>query len=183
MATSIQQIAGYLDQRGWRYDYDADQSHVITGVQAENVEQFLIVIRVGEDGEYVEFVALQLLKVKDHVFKGVVFQTLLAIAWEVKLLRWQYDPSDGEVRASIAVAVEDGSFTRRQFDRCLEAMIQLVDQVAMPRLLAVLATGDDPGQRSMEQSLAELLQGQLSQEELAVLQQTIAQLQASDETR
>jgi len=180
MAVSLQQITQYLDNRGWKYRVDAAAMQIVTGVEAENVDRFLIIIALKEGGEYIELAAPQLLKVKDHVYKGVLFQTMLSIAWEVKLLRWEYDPSDGEVRASIAVALEDATLTERQFNRMLGALIELVDVVAMPRLQAVLATGEDPGQKGREQRLAEALREMLPEGGLAELQQAIAQLQQQE---
>lgn len=181
MVVSLQQVAEYLDNRGWRYHLEPAKSRIVTGVESEQVESFLIVISLKEDGAYLELAAPQLLMVKDHVYKGVLFQTLLAIAWEVKLLRWEYDPSDGEVRASIAIALEDALLTERQFNRMLGALVQLVDQESMPRLKAVLATGEDPGRKGVEQALAEMLQEMLPEGGLAELQQAIAQLQQTED--
>lgn len=179
MATSVAQIAQYLTNRGWRFETDEARERIITAVRAENVENFLIAIMFQENGGYIELAAPGVLHIKDHIYKGVLFQTMLAISWEVKMLRWQYDPRDGEVRASIAVALEDAVLTERQFNRMLEGLIQLVNQVAMPRLRAVMETGEDPGAQGNEQRMAELLRG-LPPEHLAQLQQALAQLQQSE---
>jgi len=69
------------------------------------------------------------------------------------MLRLEYDPTDGEIRASIELPLEDAPLTDRQFNRCLEGLVHLVDQEAMPRLKAVLATGEDPGRRALAQRL------------------------------
>jgi hypothetical protein len=157
MATTLDTIATYLDRRGWRYRLEADQSRIITGVTGENIESLTIFIRLREDGEYLDLCIPNLLSVKDHVYKGVLFQTLLHLSWELKLLRWEYDPSDGEVRASVLIALEDNSLTERQFNRLLESLIDLVDRQSMPRIQSVLATGNDPGRQSVETQLAGLL--------------------------
>jgi len=81
---------------------------------------------------------------------------MLAISWEVKMLRFEYDPTDGEVRASIELPIEDSLLTEGLFNRCLSGLIQLVDSLAMPRLNAVLATGVDPGRKNVA---AQLLDG------------------------
>lgn len=149
MATTLTQISGFLDRRGWRYHADPENQRLLTGVTSEQVENFVIVIQLQEEGDYLGLFAPQLLYLKDHIYKGVAFQTMLAIAWEVKMLRWEYDPSDGEVRTSFGVALEDVPLTEKQFNRLLGALIQLTNQ-GMERLQGVLATGNDPGRTSME---------------------------------
>lgn len=145
MTTTLPFIAHCLEQRDWKYKFDAENSRIITAVQAENLDNFIISIQLSENGKFVQFIAPQLLAVKDSVYKGILFQTMLAISYQVKMLRFEYDPTDGEVRASIELPIEDSQLTERLFDRCLNGLIQLVDLKAMPRLKAVLATGIDPG--------------------------------------
>jgi hypothetical protein len=70
---------------------------------------------------------------------------MLSISWETKMLQWEYDPSDGEIRAIIEFPLEDSILTEKQFNRCLHGLIQLVDNVAIPRLAEVMKTGHDPG--------------------------------------
>ncbi|MBE9013288.1 hypothetical protein IQ250_24120, partial [Pseudanabaenaceae cyanobacterium LEGE 13415] len=83
--------------------------------------------------------------VKDHPHKTAILQTMLAISWETKMLQWEYDPSDGEIRAIIEFPLEDSTLTERQFNRCLHSLVELVDELALPRLNAVMETGEDPG--------------------------------------
>lgn len=160
MATTLDFIAQCLDHRGWTYQVDRERQQIITGVKAQNVDRFIILLRLTENGEFLQFIAPQLLHLKDHVYKGMAFQTMLHISYGVKMLRFEYDPSDGEVRASIELPLEDAKLTLTLFNRCLEGLIQLVDLQAMPRLQAVLATGEDPGDgmaSSLTTGLMELL--------------------------
>ncbi|WP_246259807.1 YbjN domain-containing protein [Oxynema aestuarii] len=153
MATTLTQIAHFLDRRSWFYHLEPERNRIVTGVKSEVVENFMIVIQLHEGGEYLELCAPQLLFLKDHVCKGVAFQTMLAIAWEVKLLRWEYDPDDGEVRTSVALALEDAPLSENQFNRLLSALIQLTDR-AIERLNTVLVTGEDPGFQPLSTQIA-----------------------------
>ncbi len=149
MAATLEQIATYLNTIGWKYRTEAEQSRIITGVYAENVDDFLIVIQLDEDGEFFEMFAPQILTgVKDHPYKEAILQTMLSISWETKMLQWEYDPSDGEIRAIIEFPLEDAILTERQFNRCLYGLIKLVDELAIPRLKTVMETGVDPGDES-----------------------------------
>ncbi len=146
MGATLEQIAGFLDNKEWKYRLDREESRILTGVYGENIEDFLIVIELDEDGEFFEIFAPRVLAgVKDHPHKTAILQTMLCISWETKMLQWEYDPSDGEIRAIIEFPLEDAILTERQFYRCLHSLVQLVDELALPRLQAVMETGEDPG--------------------------------------
>jgi hypothetical protein len=146
MAATLQQIASYLDHKGWKYRIDTDAQQIITGVYAANVEQLLIVIQLDEEGEFFEIYAPRVLSgVKNHPHKEAILQTMLCISWETKMLQWEYDPIDGEIRAIIEFPLEDAELTERQFNRCLYSLVELVDELALPRLQTVMETGEDPG--------------------------------------
>ncbi|MFB2891598.1 hypothetical protein ACE1CI_01510 [Aerosakkonemataceae cyanobacterium BLCC-F50] len=173
MATTLDQIARYLDNRDWKYDFLPENSRIVTGVKTDNVDPFLIFITLKENGEYLELAAPQILHVQDHIYKGVLFQTLLAISSSTKMLRWEYDPMDGEVRASIGFPLEDALLTEQQFNRCLNALIQIVDSVAMPRIKAVLETGIDPEEKQLGERLLLTLEEILPNGSLTLLEQAI----------
>ncbi|MBW4683067.1 MAG: hypothetical protein KME19_23730 [Microcoleus vaginatus WJT46-NPBG5] len=159
MATTLEQIAVYLDERGWQYELDEKNTRIITGVYADHIENFLIVIQLDEDGEFFKLFAPQVLSgIQDHPHKDAILQTMLCISWETKMLQWEYDPSDGEIRAIIEFPLEDAQLTERQFNRCLSGLIQIVDDVAMPRLKQVMETGQDPGDEDMGERLLLTLQ-------------------------
>ncbi len=146
MAATLEQIATYLNKKGWKYRRDENANRILTGVYAENLPEFLIVIELDEDGEFFEVFAPRVLTgVKDHPHKAAILQTMLCISWETKMLQWEYDPSDGEIRAIIEFPLEDAILTERQFNRCLHSLVELVDELALPRLQAVMETGEDPG--------------------------------------
>ncbi|MBA3923528.1 MAG: hypothetical protein H0X31_18270 [Nostocaceae cyanobacterium] len=146
MGANLQQIAKYLDNLGWDYQIDEEAERIVTGVHSENIDDFLIVVQLDEDGEFFRVFAPQVLAgIQDHPYKEAILQTMLFISWETKMLQWEYDPSDGEIRAIIEFPLEDSTLTERQFNRCLSGLVQIVDNVAMPRLNEVMETGKDPG--------------------------------------
>lgn len=180
MATDLQIISHYLDNREWKYRVENHNDRIITGVQADNIKPFAIGIQLRDNGKYIEFIVPQLLHVKDHVFKGPLFQTMLAIAWEIKMIRWQYDPSDGEVRATIEFLLEDALLTEQQFNRILDALINILDEYAMPRLLSVLHTGNDPGAKPVGEMILDALEAILPDGSLELLVQALNSRQIND---
>ena len=141
----------------------------------KNIEYLPVVIELLEERNFLYIYSPQLLNIKDSVFKGVAFQTMLALSYEMKMLRFEYDPNDGEVRASIELPIEDGNLTLKQFQCCLMGLVYMIDELAMPRLKAVLATGEDPGAKGQVEEVAQLLADSNS-EMLEILEQAIAKL-------
>lgn len=161
MGVNLQQISNYLDNLGWDYTLEQEADRIVTGVQAENVEEFLIVVQLDEDGKFFRIFAPQVLAgVKDHIHKEAILQTMLCISWETKMLQWEYDPADGEIRAIIEFPLEDSILTERQFNRCLGGLVQIVDSVAIPRLKEVMKTGLDPANLQMGERLLLSIQEQ-----------------------
>ena len=157
MSSKLFQIVRYLKQLEIQYKVQVSEDQIITGFTGENVEYLPVLIQLSEERKFLRLYIPQLLKIKGSVFKGVAFQTMLALSYEMKLLRFEYDPIDGEVRASIELPIEDGTFTFRQFQRCLLGLVHMVDREAMPRLKAVLATGEDPGTEEKVNKVAQLI--------------------------
>ncbi|WP_199248842.1 hypothetical protein [[Phormidium] sp. ETS-05] len=159
MATTLKQIAHYLNQCRWRYSVDEAHSRILTGVAAECGEPFAVAIELHENGEYIQFYAPRLLSgVADHPHRELIFRTLLSLSWGCKMLRWEYDLIDGEVRAAIEFPLADTGLSEKQFYRCLNGLVELIDKVAMPRLQAVMTTGIDPGEVELGERLLLMLQ-------------------------
>ena len=162
MATSLQQLSKYLDRRGWKYRLAEDENRIYTGVKGEHVDHLFVVIELEEGGEFFSVYAPKVLSddIRDHKHKLAVLQTMLSISWETKMLQWEYDPSDGEIRAIIEFPLEDAEMTERQFNRCLHGLVQLVDEMAIPRLTHVLETGYDPSDEDEGERLLLALQSE-----------------------
>lgn len=158
MATTLTQIAGYLKQKGWKYQRDDDNCLIVTGVKMQTIDYLRIIIELEEDGEFFAIYAPQVLAgVSDHEYKSAILQTMLSISWETKMLQWEYDPIDGEIRAIIEFPLEDAQLTERQFNRCLHALVQIVDEMALPRLLHVMDTGVDLAAEDEQEEMGERL--------------------------
>ncbi|NER38666.1 MAG: hypothetical protein F6J93_32725 [Oscillatoria sp. SIO1A7] len=169
MTATLEQIARYLDRSDVEYQIDAENSCIVSAYSFP----FPILIDLQEDGQYMELAVPQLLQVQDHIYKGVLLQTLLAISWETKMLRWEYDPMDGEIRASIILPLEDAILTEQQFNRCLNSLVELVDG-CRSRIEAVLQTGEDPKQKALGERLLLALEANLPPGSLDMLDKAIA---------
>ncbi len=154
MGATLQQIAGYLEGRGLDYQVQSDKFRILTHTVGENKDDLLIVVQLDEEGEFFKlFMPEVLTGVQDHPHKAQILQTMLVISWETKMLQWEYDPMYGEIRAIIEFPLEDAELTERQFDRCFNGLVEMVDVWAIPRLEEVLATGTDPGDMALGERL------------------------------
>jgi hypothetical protein len=146
MGITLDQIATYLVPQGLAYQVQPDKSRILVRLKLDSTENLLVVIQLDEEGRFFKLFAPEVLAgVKDHPHKTAILQTMLSISWETKMLQWEYDPSDGEIRAIIEFPLEDSTLTEQQFNRCFDGLIEIVDDWALPRLHAVMETGIDPG--------------------------------------
>lgn len=144
MATTLKRISQYLDHLGWQYTLDATKSRIYTAVQSNALEQFNVIIQLQENGNFFQIYAPQLFHLGEHPQRELIFHTLLSISWRTKMLQWKYDLTDGEIRPVIEFPLEDAPLTQKQFYRCLNGLVKLVDSVALPRIQVVLTQGSDP---------------------------------------
>ncbi|HLJ55577.1 MAG TPA: hypothetical protein VKT77_11110 [Chthonomonadaceae bacterium] len=111
---------------------------------AHSGQSFNILCEVAEEGEYVRFTLPFLLCLADAADREAALAALLEINRRVKALKFAYDPTDGEVSATVEILVEDGPLTERQVHRSMF----LLTNVAMSErdnLLTLLRTGVYPG--------------------------------------
>ena len=136
MATSYDQIVKFLKNQELKHKYvDDDEDHelIITGSATKNFvdddgdNQIRIFIELREDGEFIRFIAPQMYKYTGP-HKEKVFQLCLMIMWSTKMMQYEYDPSDGEIRMTIEWPLEDAELTEKQMMRVLAAIVQFADE-------------------------------------------------------
>jgi len=151
MATSFEQIEGFLKSRNLKFQRDNKRQSILVpfGFSDVGFDQIIVVIWLQENGEFFEIFIPKLFTYPNGPHKLPLMQTLLNISWETKMLQWEYDPSDGEIRPTIEFPLEDSLMTSRQFFRAFDGMLQFV-QVFGPRIRTVIETGKDPGRKPTE---------------------------------
>ncbi|RME56210.1 hypothetical protein D6779_10940, partial [Candidatus Parcubacteria bacterium] len=115
MATTYDEIIGYLEEEGLKFTdlRDENAGLVIVFAKSEDDDKpEKVVIKLDENGEFVHFFEPMRYKYLDGEHKEKVLETLLAIQWESKMLQWEYDRNDGEIRACIELPLEDAPLTK-----------------------------------------------------------------------
>jgi len=132
MATTLDEIAKYLDEDNLRYQ--RREEDIITGFgtkQYRDSDEDLhirIVIAPSENGEYLKVFCPGVYNCSQSPHKAIALQTLLLVSWRTKLVQFEYDENDGEIRAIIEFPLEDALLTKKQLLRCLSGIAQIVDQ-------------------------------------------------------
>ncbi|QFS51532.1 hypothetical protein [Nostoc sphaeroides] len=92
----------------------------------------MIVISLGEGGEYLQMLTPQLLTNINDAQAPVLFKALLNLSLQTNMVRWSYDPMGREICATVELPLLDTILTEKQFGFCLEALVRIVDEIAMP---------------------------------------------------
>jgi hypothetical protein len=144
MATlvTLDTLARYLDRDEWRYDMDPEGSCIRTGFRGDNAT-YRAMILFDAEKQRVRFIVpnyLNLAKVRD---KSKVLERLMELNMQYILLKFGYDPADGEVRAEIDVPVNDTDLSYEGFRRCLYCLLTAADEEypEMTRLMWGTASG------------------------------------------
>ena len=124
---TLDTLARYLDRDEWRYDLDAEGSCIRTGFRGDHATYRAMVLYDSEK-QRVRFIVpnyLNLSKVQD---KSRILERLMELNMQYILLKFGYDPADGEVRAEIDVPVNDSDISYEGFRRCLYCLLTAVDE-------------------------------------------------------
>jgi hypothetical protein len=129
MATlvTLDTLARYLDRDEWRYDMDPEGSCIRTGFRGDNAT-YRAMILFDSEKQRVRFIVpnyLNLVKVRD---KSKVLERLMELNMQYILLKFGFDPADGEVRAEIDVPVNDTDLSYEGFRRCLYCLLTAADE-------------------------------------------------------
>jgi len=149
MASSLDRIEGFLRARRLDFRREDDKGWLVVPFEHQDLDPLNVVVMLEEEGRFLKVFAPKLFVYTDGPFKLALMQTMLFTSWETKMLQWEYDPIDGEVRAMIEFPIEDATLTEAQFFRAFDGLVQLVN-TCYPRLKSVIASGVDPGREGKD---------------------------------
>ena len=151
LATSIDEIKGFLDEFDLKYNVHDEEPVIVIAFRLEPGDTayrdkdgdpcLQMVIRVLEDGEFLALFAPQAWNMCDCDHKAAVFEVLSSIQMRYKMIRFDYDPEDGEIRPNIELPLEDAELTSRLFHRLVHAVMHGVKRFA-PVIQHAMRTGE-----------------------------------------
>jgi hypothetical protein len=164
MPVSPEAIQGYLMQAGLNFgtsDHGANGHFMLSFktkryINPEGEKSLMLLITVGEDGRYIELAACNMYSAAEAKSIGRLSELLLDINFRSKLLRFELDRSDGEIRATAEAVPQDGSVTFQSFMRMLTMFPSAADRLH-PSITKVLKTGRLPRATGRDKRLEELV--------------------------
>lgn len=134
MATTLEKISEMLTRMDIRHHVDHERNLILTGTatnvyeDGEGRKALMILIGLEENGEFIKFMVPHCYEYREGPHKEAVFQSCLMVSYETKMVQFEYDPEDGEVRAIIEFPLEDAELTERQLRRCLTSLVLILDE-------------------------------------------------------
>lgn len=133
MATTLSTIESYMIAEGLKYSLNDDYIRTSFATDLykdqDGDSSVFIIARIEEDGEYFKLMAPNLYHYPpDGPNTSEVFRILLGVCWRSKLIKYEYDERDGEIRAIVEFPLEDALLSSRQFLRCLNGLVQIIDE-------------------------------------------------------
>ena len=138
MATNLAEICGILDDVSLKYMADEASDSIILGftLDAERTTyrdkdgdpHVAIVITIAERGEFIGLFVPFAWSLAGCGHKAAVFEAIALIQSHYKLLRFDYDPNDGEIRPNVELPLEDANVTTQQFQRVMRALIEGINR-------------------------------------------------------
>ncbi|MDX2255750.1 MAG: CHAT domain-containing protein [Pseudanabaenaceae cyanobacterium bins.39] len=156
MATTLAFLEDCLRELGRNFATDQESDRILTELEGENLTGKYLSLQLTESGEFLQFVIPQLLNLANCAYLEAVLETLVSMGYEYKLVRFEYDPSDGEVRASVELPLEDADLTVGLFTEVLTRLERTLNGLVMPRLQRVMVTGVDESENNPANLIAQM---------------------------
>jgi hypothetical protein len=138
MATTLKEIKKFLEDSGLHFNAFDEDDVITIGFSCDPEETTFrdrdgdpclqILLRLVESGEFLVVVAPFCWNLQNCPNRQAVCEALAIISGRFKMIRWDFDPSDGEVRPNIELALEDASLTAKQLQRAIAGILQVVRQ-------------------------------------------------------
>ncbi len=132
MATTLAEVSHFLDQRDLRYSVSDDHT-IVTGFGGlasyrddEGDANLRVVIQIQEDGRYLQVFAPEAYRVASEN-AGPFLQACAMVQWRTKLIQFEYDAQDGEVRPVVEFPLMDALLTSNQLMRAVHGLVELID--------------------------------------------------------
>ena len=154
MAITIDQVARALREQDLKFAKVSEREILfLLGVGALKLK---MVVQLMEDGEYLDVSAMDLGKCpKDHPRLEAVLGKLAHVNYQYKAVKLAWDPSDGEIRARIAVPLEDSRELPTSQLRTIVEFIAVITRRVWPEIEEVLGKPPSEGRRPAQEKKPE----------------------------
>ena len=133
MAITKQYILSLLEEAALHYEVHEQTGEPIVLFRSSSyVNQngnniIMIVIQLSESGEYIKFFLPCAYYLSTDETAYAALKTFASISWQIKMVDFELDVNDGEIRPTIDFPIEDGNLTAKQVLRCCQTLAQVID--------------------------------------------------------
>lgn len=151
MATDFNVIKSYLKDEGYSFIHSSGSEYIETSIKTENyrnddsAKSLSLFIKLEEDGKFIKILAPYVYRCalkSGSNRKAALFQALLQICWKTKMVQFEYDSDDGEIRAIIEFPLEDTPLSKSQLVRVMSTLSSVVDLYHEEIVKALTVDGD-----------------------------------------
>lgn len=162
MPATIEQITGFLEAEGLKYR--VEDGFIRVGFQTSTYRDgdgdpgILLIIaleKLDNDGEFLKVIAPNIYRYPEGPHKATLFQLLLMISWGTKMIQYEYDMRDGEVRAIVEFPIADSTLTQRQLMYCIHGLTAIAED-NHEAIVTAMTKGELPKPKAEEQEMAAL---------------------------
>jgi hypothetical protein len=157
MAMTLDDLRGLLDEEGLKYYLASDKPAIMANFGGLfGRYQVLMVLEL--DNTFLQFRTIGYLNCEvGHDSLAEVLKVVGALNYRTRLVKWGWDPSDGEIVAYADAWLVDNKLTLQQIRRMIGNYVSAVD-MAYKRLEETIETGEDPGEIDPQALIADAMQ-------------------------
>jgi hypothetical protein len=145
MALTMDGLKERLDKEDLNYFVSPRKPMVRLGIRAL-FGHYEMVMLLELDGKFLQFRTVGYAECPaNSPHLAEVLKVLAAINYKVRLLKFGWDPDDGEIAGYADLWLMDSELTQEQFSRMVGNFVQALD-VNAPRIRETAKTGRDPGE-------------------------------------
>lgn len=149
----FEELKKLTEGEGLKYFVAPDRPVIMLGMGGI-YGHYQIVIPLELDGRFLQLRTVGYLSCPtDHPNLAAVLRVLGELNYRLRLTKFGWDPSDGEIAAFVDVWLEDGTLTQAQFSKLFQAFVPGID-LNYIRISRTIETGTDPGEVRPEDLLA-----------------------------
>lgn len=132
MAMTLHEVQTMFDQLGIKYEQKGLSRLLFafktsTYLSPEGDPGVMLVLQLDEDGEYLKLFAPEAFKLQG-AHSDAFLRACMMIQWQTKMVQFEFDATDGEIRPIVEFPLEDGKVTLKQLNRCMGAIVGILEE-------------------------------------------------------
>jgi hypothetical protein len=153
MALTMDQLKRLLEAQDLRYFLDPHRDAIMLGASGL-FGKYQSVILLEDEGRVLQFRSVGYLHCQaSSANLFAVLKVLGQINYQMRGIKFGWDPNDGEIAVYSDIWIQDGTLTQEQFARMLHVFFSGMDMNLM-RIGQTIETGKDPGEFNPADMLA-----------------------------